>query len=742
MNDDTLIFLKEDDSESQQIREEDAWKILIVDDDADVHDATLFSLKDSVLLGKPLAFLHAYSGQEAVALLREHTDVALILLDAIMETEEAGLATARIIREELGLDDVRIILRTGQPGQVPELDTITKYDINDYKTKSELSRTKLITTIVAALRSWQQIRRIQNSRLGLEKIIAASNRLIGEKGLQDFAEGVITQMASLLGLEPEGILCVSRGGGDAKEDGQCHVIAAAGQYRTRINQPLDDIQQTEIAGSVKKALQQKGNIIKSQSLTIYFSDPSGRDYATWIGASEPLKEIDAHLLEIFCTNISLCAANVELVSRIQRQVWEDPLLKMPNMAALLETIGRQLEHPQPERAWLAILDISGFNQINELLGHSYGDSILKAFVQHLQQLLGNVFIARVGADVFAIVGGEQLLIGSTLQSLTTRKVQSPDGERELSVSIGLARIDAADGDASGQLRNGYLALKKAKGEGIGQVVEYSRLIGEETRERIRLLHELRSGMNNNQLFLMYQPQITIRDQRVFCCEALLRWRNQQGELVPPDRFIPLAEQAGLIATIGAWVLRTALQDLKRIHRAGFPEFHMAVNVSAMQFRSKDFLDQLDASIRATGVDPHFLELEITESISALGNAEVLRILNAIHERGISIAIDDFGTGYSSLSTIDRWPIDRLKIDRSFIRNMEQQEEGARLVDLIIPLGNRLSMKVIAEGVETTNQMSRLEELGCDEIQGYLISKPLVFEELLLWLGTTFSGLHQ
>jgi len=165
---------------------------------------------------------------------------------------------------------------------------------------------------------------------------------------------------------------------------------------------------------------------------------------------------------------------------------------------------------------------------------------------------------------------------------------------------------------------------------------------------------------------------------------------------------------------------------------------MAVNVSAMQFQSKDFLDQLDASIHATGVDPHFLELEITESVSALGNAEVLRILNAIRNRGISVAIDDFGTGYSSLSTIDRWPIDRLKIDRSFIRNMEQQDEGARLVDLIIPLGNRLSLKVIAEGVETPNQMRRLKDLGCDEIQGHLISKPLVFEDLLAWLRTAFS----
>ena len=734
MNDDTLVFLEENDEPAKMDSLEDAWKILIADDDPDVHETTVFSLKDSIVLGKPLHFLHAYSGQEAIGILQKHADVALILLDAIMETENAGLETAHAIRQDLGLEDVRIILRTGQPGQVPELEAITKYDINDYKTKSELSRTKLMTALVAALRSWQQIRRLQNSRHGLEKIIAASNRLIGETGLKDFAEGVISQMASLLGLDPEGIVCVSRGldAPNAAVD-QCQVIAAAGQYRCLINRPLASIKAEAITASVKNALVKKTNIIEDQSLTIYFSDPSGRDYATWIGASAPLREIDTHLLEIFCTNISLCASNVELVSRIQRQAWEDPLLQMPNLASLLETMNNLLKKPAAQPSWLAILDIAGFNQINELLGHSYGDTILKTFVEQIRQVLGKVFVARIGADVFAIVGREKVVAEHSLQSLTSRKIQTPDGERELAVSIGLTRIDSDEGDGSAQLRNGYLALKRAKEEGAGKIVTYSRDIGLETRKRILLLHELRGGLGESQLFLMYQPQIKISNRQVFCCEALLRWRNRTGDMIPPDQFIPLAEQAGLIVPIGVWVLQTALHDLKRIHQAGYVDFHMAVNVSAMQFRSKDFLSQLDAALQQSGVAPQFLELEITESISALGNAEVLRILNAIRERGISIAIDDFGTGYSSLSTIDRWPINRLKIDRSFVQNMDRQEEGARLVDLIIPLGNRLSMKVIAEGVETQSQMSRLEHLGCDEIQGYLISKPLIFDELLLWL---------
>ncbi len=289
------------------------------------------------------------------------------------------------------------------------------------------------------------------------------------------------------------------------------------------------------------------------------------------------------------------------------------------------------------------------------------------------------------------------------------------------------------GNSSAHLRNAVVAVKRAKGEGLGQIVRYSPEIGDETRDRIRLLNQLKSAFAKDQLFLMFQPQVQVPDRKVFSCEALLRWKTDDGKFVPPDRFIPLAEQGGLIAPIGTWVLRTALQSLKRIHQAGFPDMRMAVNVSAMQLRRKDFLEQLDAAIAETGTDPNLLELEITESISVIGTEDTKKLLSAIRERGISIAVDDFGTGYSSLSSIDRWPVNRLKIDRSFVQNMEQQQEGARLVDLVIPLGKRLSMQVLAEGVETEAQWARLSELGCNEVQGYLISKPLVLDDLIAWM---------
>lgn len=735
MSDEPLVFADETDSTGDEDERSDSWLILIVDDDQDVHDATIFTLRDSIILGKPLTFLHAYSGRETVEVLQENPGIALILLDAVMETEEAGLSAVQVIREKLGMEDVRIILRTGQPGQVPELDTISKYDINDYKTKSELTRTKLITTMISALRSWQQIQRIGNSRRGLEKIIAASNQFIVETGLRGFAEGVITQMAGLFGLAPEGIVCAS-GWDDQRAPGEAdyQVIAAAGQYRDLINRKIDEIENPDIYTTIQKTLDTKQNIVEKHSLSIFFNEPSGRNYATWIDSPQPLKEFDADLLEIFCTNISLCASNIELVNRLKRQAWEDPVLKIPNMVALLEMIRKQIEGALPQSDLLMALDIEGFHQINDLLGHDYGDEILRALVVRLRELLGpSVFIARVAADVFVVLGDQADFGPDRLHSISSMHIPTPNGERQLSISIGITRIDPREGNASDQLRNGFVALKQAKRDGAGQVVHYSSEIGAETRARIRLLDQLKGAFIKNKLFLMFQPQISVKDRRVFCCEALLRWKTEDGEFIPPDRFIPLAEQSGLIIPIGGWVLRMALLALKQIHKAGFPDTRMAVNVSAMQLRRQDFLAQVDGAIEEIGMAPEMLELEITESISVIGIKDILKLFRSIRERGISIAVDDFGTGYSSLSSIDKWPINRLKIDRSFIRNMEQKEEGARLIDLVIPLGNRLGMRVLAEGVETESQMARLSELGCHEAQGFLISRPLLQEDLIAWM---------
>jgi len=222
----------------------DPWRVLAVDDDQDVHETTAYALRGLEIAGRSLQLLHAYSGSEAVALLRSEPEVAVILLDVVMETDDAGLVTVETIRGELGMYNTRIILRTGQPGQAPEIETIRRYDINDYKTKSELTRPKLYTSLTTAIRSYDQLRRLDASRRGLEQIVSASNQFIAETGLQSFAEGVITQIASLIGIDPAGLLCAcvdQPHPGDAPDQTQYLVIAAAGRFRHLIQQRITEL---------------------------------------------------------------------------------------------------------------------------------------------------------------------------------------------------------------------------------------------------------------------------------------------------------------------------------------------------------------------------------------------------------------------------------------------------------------------------------------------------------------------
>jgi diguanylate cyclase len=710
------------------------WKVLVVDDDRDVHEATEFALRDCRVLGRPLAFLHAFSGAESLRILGEEDDVAAILLDAVMETDDAGLRTVRAIRDDLGLREARIIMRTGQPGHVPELDTITRYDINDYKTKSELTRDKLLITLITAIRSYDQLRRIETSRRGLEKIVEASNQFIAEKGLQSFAEGVITQIASLIGVDPDGMVCACEAGKGALGR-RYSIIAAAGRFRGLILGDLKDMGDREIADCIERCFDKRLSLLEEQSLTIYFEDSGGKGYAAWIGSDKPLLDVDGHLIEVFCSNIGLCADNIELVSRLQRQAYEDSLVGLPNLSAFIEDVDRIVESGSGEGKAIALVDLAQFGALNDMLGHRYGDRLLKAVASRLKEgLPESCVVARAGTDVFGILGDAGLVSGGSIGDLLSRSLEVDGMGQNVSASIGFAALDGSSRVGSDYLKNAHIALKRAKSEGIGQAVWYSEDIGIESRERARLLQSLQRDFEGNRLFLVYQPQVELSGGRPVGLEALMRWKTDDGRLVSPERFIPVAEFSGLIRPMGIWALRTALLDLRRLKRSGRRALRMAVNVSAVQLRDPLFLSELSRAMADFEVGPNELEIEITESISLSGIVSVMKTLGEIKSRGITIAVDDFGTGYSSLSSIDSWPIDRIKIDRSFVTGIDREDARSRIVDLVIPLGRRLSVGVLAEGVESEAQAGRLRQLGCLEAQGFLYARPMPFEEVSTWLA--------
>ena len=713
------------------------WRILVVDDDADVHSTTLFALKNVEMQGRPLEFLHAYSAHEARAVLEREADIAVVLLDVVMERPDAGLQLVRQIREELGMIGVRIILRTGQPGYAPELDAIRGYDINDYRTKSELTRTKLYTAVAAAVRSYQQLRAIDASRAGLEHILAAGTQMMALHGVRDVAHGVLRQMATLLGQAPAGVLCV-RDSGHARPD-VLRVVAAAGEHGDLEGGELSTQRHPALLEAAQRTLRERCSHDAAGWLSLHFPGKAGRDFAACIPFGRKVDEIERRLLDVFASMVTVGLENVELVTHLNQAAFHDQLTGLPNRTRVVELVDAILSGDQRSLTTLALVDLDHFAATNDALGHHFGDLLLAAVGKRLKSRMkcstgAGIAVARIGGDIFCVLGEAGVVQPAPIQALFREPFHIDGQDVQVSSTIGLVRLSEHDGSGADALKDADIALKRAKSQQRAGHFYFSRSMGVEIRERVRMMHALRSGFQRGELFLAYQPQVDLATNGAFGAEALLRWRTEDGRLIGPDRFIPIAEYSGLIVDIGEWVLRQALAELVRVHAAGHRGFTMSVNVSQVQFRHPHFVDMLRRALDDTGAAPEYVELEITESMAMEDPALLVEKLAQVKRTGVSIAIDDFGTGFSSLSHLQRLQVDRLKIDRTFVTEITGSARGSSIAEMVIQLGRNLGLSVIAEGVEDERQAHILRSLGCPLAQGFLFSRPLTPEALMEWLG--------
>jgi diguanylate cyclase len=733
--DDDLIFLDDvsDSSDADAtVNIKDVWRVMIVDDDIDVHSATLFALSNVEMQRRPLEFVHAYSAAEARELLAREEDIAVILLDVVMEQDDAGLQLVRHIREVLKLGEVRIILHTGQPGYAPELDAIRDFDINDYKTKSELTRVKLYTSITAAIRSYEQIRALNAGRCGLDRIARASAELMSLHGLNNFAAGMIAQVATLLNQAPDGLLCAQERTGE--HDSKLVVIAAAGTYAGLQNAAAPVLRDARAAAALNRALDQRKSIYGPDFASLYFGGGATRNFAAFFDTQAPLGDLEQALLEVFCRNIAIGLDNVLLVSRLHNSAFYDPLTKLPNRTRLRELLDEALNTPTKAEVTLALVDLDHFSETNDALGHQFGDLLLLGVAARLQAELGSqLTIGRVGGDTFSVLGQASLVEPSALLGLFDKPFNIDGQDVQLSATAGLVRLSDYEGNGVDALKDADIALKRAKLLQRAGHFYFSRSMGVDVRERVRMMHALRKAMDGRELFVVYQPQIDLATQRPVGAEALLRWRTQDGSFVPPDRFIPIAEYSGLIIEIGERVMRDACHELVRLRQLGYSEFTMSINVSQVQFRHPHFLDMLRNALAETGAPPSHVELEITESVAMEEPDALISLLGQIKQTGISIAIDDFGTGFSSLSYLQRLQADKLKIDRAFVTEITTSSRGSSIAEMVIQLGRNLGLSVIAEGVENERQACILSDLGCPVAQGYLFAEPMTGEQLTTWL---------
>lgn len=424
--------------------------------------------------------------------------------------------------------------------------------------------------------------------------------------------------------------------------------------------------------------------------------------------------------------------------RIQYLATHDALTGLPNRAMFSQVLNLAIESAARYRRTFAVmfLDLDRFKIINDTLGHAAGDELLNETSSRLKSCLrASDVVARLGGDEFVVLVQEVSeitqvgTVARNILSAITMPVVLSGQECRVTVSIGISMYPGDAHDEKGLMKNADIAMYLAKEEGKNNFQFYSKDIRAQSLERLTIETNLRRALDQDEFALYYQPKVDFASGVITGVEALLRWHNPELGAVAPSRFIPIAEETGLIVPIGTWVLRTACARNVAWQQEGLAPISMAVNLSARQFNDKDLLADITATLNATGMAPELLELEITEGMVISNPERAIKLLTAIKSMGIRLAIDDFGTGYSSLGQLKRFPIDILKVDRSFIREIPRNNEDTAITQAIIAMGKTLDLTVVAEGVESEEQETFLRKHACDQMQGYHFSKPLPHQEL-------------
>ena len=420
--------------------------------------------------------------------------------------------------------------------------------------------------------------------------------------------------------------------------------------------------------------------------------------------------------------------------RIRFMANHDALTGLPNRALLQDRLEQALRYAQRADHWVtvAFIDLDNFKIINDTLGHTAGDELLKTVASRMVSCLRSVdTVVRIGGDEFVVLLVDQKKSVDCISS-TVAKIRAAIGEPleiagqtlRVSSSIGLANYPNDGKDADTLLGNADAAMYRAKELGRDNFQFYTPELNAKVRGELLLQEALRGAVERQEFVLLYQPQVDMLTGHVFAVEALIRWNHPTQGQIPPNHFIPIADQTGLIVPIGDWVLQEACRQNKAWQDAGLPPIKVCVNVSARQFAEKNFVGRVTNALEKSGLEARYLELELTESLIMRDVGQAIATMNSLQRLGIQIAIDDFGTGYSSLSALKTFPVARLKIDRSFIKGLPANVDDRAVTTAVISLGKKLNLRIVAEGVENDEQIAFLRQNKCDELQGFRFSKPI------------------
>ncbi|WP_421983166.1 putative bifunctional diguanylate cyclase/phosphodiesterase [Roseibium sp.] len=707
------------------------WKILVVDDDPDVHDVTRIAVDGCDFEDRPFELLHALSAEEARACLSEHDDIAVALIDVVMENDTAGLGLVSWIRSELGNSFTRLILRTGQPGYAPQTDVIMKFDVDGYAEKAELSRTKLITAIVTALRGYKLVLSLETNRQRLKQLNTQLSAIVEKNALSEFAALVLENFSDLAGEPVDGLLCglesLSQPGSAGVSN--VRVLAASGAFEDKLDLPLDVIGEDLVRKCVSECIVNKTEYSTSHGVALPLITRNGLSGALFIGL--PLatlnEKIGSEIIRLFVSNVALGYEKTGLLEHIRNLAYVDRTTGQSTFSGFLEAFQSQAaaEHP------LLVIhcDIQRFRFIVDGIGDEKAAAVLKQTGHRLSQTFPDALaIARKEKDEFLILlrGGLEVRIQDIVARIE-ESFQEPiaidENQISLKLRCGIATADEGEHSAEEIVRHASIALNDVRQKGLTNHAVFHPLMQEAALERLRLASLLTGKGAQAEFSLSYQPIMQASDESIAAFEALMRFRTASGATLNTMRMIEAAETSGLIVEIGAWMFRSAFSEFSSLKGVS-ERVRLNVNLSPRQVQAGRIYKDIEDAAASAGLGLDRLVFEVTEGLFVNNDQVTLSVLTWLRNKGAKVVIDDFGTGYSSFSYLRKLPLDGIKIDRSFIMNMEQDPDALAVVRSIIAVAKALDLSITAEGVETAEQRKIMQELECDFLQGYLFSKPL------------------
>lgn len=642
----------------------------------------------------------ATDGPTALQMLAAGERPEVILLDLMMPGM-SGQEVLQRLRQMPGVADIPVLLVTADASEAAEV-LLLEEGADDYLTKP------VVPAVLKARVRTQLRRRAAEQRLRL-----------ADEVLRNTGEGIVITNASKEILDVNPAYCRMMGYEREEVVGQTPRMFSSGRHDQNFYR------------SMWQSLDENGQWVGE----IWDRRKDGSEFPKWlvINAVRDERGEVTHFIGIFSDISVLKTAEAKL----QELAFHDSLTGLPNRLLFRDRVEQEvaISHRNHQRAAVLFLDLDRFKIVNDTLGHDAGDLLLKLVSERLRGAIrNNDTVARQGGDEFMVLlrDIQSTEDAATVASHIIKQLQAPFmlGTQEVHVgtSIGIALYPEDGRDFDGLTKHADVAMYHAKSSGGEQFSFFSETMNVRARERFLLETELHHALERNELVLAYQPQADIGTGCLTGAEALIRWRHPERGLVPPNDFIPLAEETGLILPIGEWVINEACRQIRTWLDDGLPLIPVAVNLSARQFHQPDLVQRIEAALATYALPPQALVLEITESTVMDKADSTINILNRLAEAGFSIAIDDFGTGYSSLSYLKRFPVDKLKVDKSFVSELPGNANDAAIATAIIQMGTSLGLRVVAEGVETSGQRDFLVDRGSHGMQGYWYARPMLVDD--------------